>query len=213
MILQVCPGAGIAEPIWSNFWHPPGSDMSRDSAHGTPEEGIGHYATLDINIIHPVRVSQIAISRWLNGKSRTGTGEATHVGQKRIVLISSIVGQVPGFSTPLYVLSKHAISGFTRSMGPLDRVGIRVNAVAPGIVKTPLWTDAPDRKKLVNEDVDVWVEPEEVAEQMLRCCEDPQVGPGTILEVLKNKIRNVSWRLDPGPEVKDFAIQSYHCDG
>jgi NAD(P)-dependent dehydrogenase (short-subunit alcohol dehydrogenase family) len=59
---------------------------------------------------------------------------------KRIVLTSSIAGQAYGLPTPLYFASKHAISGFTRSLGALDEsLGIRVNAVAP--VRKPLCAD------------------------------------------------------------------------
>ncbi|KAI7327573.1 hypothetical protein KC315_g7038, partial [Hortaea werneckii] len=41
----VCPGAGVYEPHWSNFWHPPGTARSKDTAQ--PADGVGHYATLD----------------------------------------------------------------------------------------------------------------------------------------------------------------------
>lgn len=87
-------------------------------------------------------------------------------------------------------------------MAPLDEsLGIRVNGVAPGVIKTPLWTDHPEKMKMVDESVDEWVTPEEVAEQMLRCVEDDAVGAGTVWEVLKGRYRKVDWRNDPGPEV------------
>jgi hypothetical protein len=41
----VCPGAGIYEPPFSSFWHPPGPNSpSKDSPEG------GRYALLDINL-------------------------------------------------------------------------------------------------------------------------------------------------------------------
>lgn len=43
---------------------PPGTAKSKDDPHGT--EGVGHYACLDINLTHPIRTTQLAISRWLN---------------------------------------------------------------------------------------------------------------------------------------------------
>ncbi|KAK5136675.1 hypothetical protein LTR08_002328 [Meristemomyces frigidus] len=193
----VCPGAGVFEPHWSNFWLPPGTAKSKDQAR--PETGLGHYATLDINLTHPIRVTQLAISRWLNPSEGGKGGKASTANPKRIVHISSIAGQVPGFPTPLYIASKHAISGFIRSMAPLDTLGIRVNGVAPGVIKTPLWTDHPEKMMMLDESVDTWVEPDEVAEAMLRCCEDDTVGAGWILEVLKGKTRNVEWCNAPGP--------------
>ena len=114
--------------------------------------------------------------------------------------ISSIAGQTPGFPFPLYIASKHAISGFIRSLAPLDEtIGIRVNGVAPGVIKTPLWTDNPEKLTLFDEEQDTWVLPEEVAEQMLRCCEDDEVNGGYVMEVLKNNYRKVDWKMDPGP--------------
>ncbi|KAK1070316.1 hypothetical protein LTR12_009397 [Friedmanniomyces endolithicus] len=193
----VCPGAGIFEPHWTNFWHPPGTPQSKDSLQ--PPSGIGHYALLDINLTHPIRCTQLAISRWLNPTPNSKVGKASLTNPKRVVHISSIAGQTPSFSTPMYVASKHAISGFIRSLAQLDTVGIRVNGVAPGIIKTPLWTDHPEKLQMLDSAQDAWVEPSEVAEAMLRCCEDDSVVGGWVLEVGKGQTRNVEWRDDPGP--------------
>ena len=202
---QVCPGAGIYEPEWTNFWVPPGSSRSRDPVHGTEKEGLGHYALLDINITHPIRTTQLAISRWLNPRPGSKAGKASPGNPKRVVHISSIAGQLPGFQTPLYIASKHAISGFIRSMEPLDEsLGIRVNGVAPGVIKTPLWTDHPEKLKMVDESVDEWVSPEEVAEQMLWCAEDEAIGPGVVWEVLKGRYRKVDYKFAAPPEVSLF---------
>lgn len=85
-------------------------------------------------------------------------------------------------------------------MAELDStLGIRVNGVAPGVIKTPLWTEHPEKMGLIDEEQDTWVLPEEVAEQMLRCCEDDEIDGGYVMEVLKDKYRKVDWRMDPGP--------------
>jgi len=194
----VCPGAGIFEPHWTSFWHPPGTEKSRDDPHGA--NGVGHYACLDINLVHPIRTTQLAISRWLNPSATSTTGKASPSNPKRIVHISSIAGQIPGFPVPLYIASKHGMNGLIRSLAPLDAaIGIRVNGVAPGIIKTPLWTEHAEKMQMVTE-AQVWVEPEEVAEVMLRCVTDEAIGGGYVMEVLKNRTRNVEWRMDPGPE-------------
>lgn len=57
--------------------------------------------------------------------------------------------------------SKHAISGFIRSMAGLEDLGIRINGVAPGVIKTPLWTDNPEKMKMIDENRGTWVYPEE----------------------------------------------------
>jgi NAD(P)-dependent dehydrogenase (short-subunit alcohol dehydrogenase family) len=140
----VCPGAGIYDPHWSNFWHPPGSEKSKDSVDA------GRYTSIDINITHPIRSSQLAISEFLNPEK----GEKVSVtNPKRVIIISSIAGQVSNLATPLYVAGKHAMNGFIRSLGHLDATtGIRVNGVAPGVIKTPLWTEHPEKNKFLDGD-------------------------------------------------------------
>ncbi|CAK4032421.1 Carbonyl reductase family member 4 [Lecanosticta acicola] len=203
----VCPGAGVYEPEWSNFWIPPGSEKARDPIHGA--EGIGHYATLDINVTHPIRATQLAISRWLNPPAGSKCGRVSATNPKRIIHITSVAGQVPGFLTPLYQASKHAISGFIRSLAPLDQnLAIRVNGVAPGVIRTPLWTEHPEKMLMLKEEQDEWVEPEEVAEAMLRCCEDDMVDGGYVMEVLKGRTRHVDWKMDPGPQGPGFSASN-----
>ncbi|KAH0432511.1 hypothetical protein CcaCcLH18_06418 [Colletotrichum camelliae] len=47
---------------------------------------------------------------------------------------------------PAYTASKHAILGFTRSDGlRYAKHGIRVNAICPGVIKTPILSDVPDK--------------------------------------------------------------------
>ncbi|KAL2801133.1 transmembrane amino acid transporter protein-domain-containing protein [Aspergillus keveii] len=200
----VCPGAGVYEPHWSNFWRPPGSSESRDA----PDSD--RYALIDINLTHPIRTTQLAISHFL----RTGD-DATR--RKAIVHISSIAGQNPALAAPIYVATKHAINGLVRSLAQLDaKCGIRVTAVAPGVIKTPLWTDHPEKLKMVDDSKDVWVTPDEVAAVMLALVQQERVSRiigdvdgkegetvypvsgGTVLEVSKT-VRSVSPYNDPGP--------------
>ncbi|KAK2877311.1 hypothetical protein FQN49_001238 [Arthroderma sp. PD_2] len=194
----VCPGAGVFEPDFSGFWHPPGSAESRDSPSGS------RYTQVDINIVHPIRTTQLAVSRFANAKT-----------PKSIVHISSIAGQVATFSGPIYGASKHAINGFVRSLSRLDKIGIRVTAVAPGLIKTPLWTDNPDKMRMIDESNIQWVTPEQVAIVMLALVQQDtmsestlgiptegdasiKVKGGTIIEVSK-AVRKVAIFNDAGP--------------
>lgn len=195
----VCPGAGVYEPPFSNFWIPPGAPASKDAVDG------GHYSLLDINLIHPIRATQLALSHWLYPRPSADTkfstnSKASPTNPKRLIHISSVAGQMPVFRAPLYAASKFGITGFVRSLAPLEaETGVRVNAVAPGLVRTPLWLEHPEKLLNVDQDIDGWVTPEEVAEAMLRCVEDESLAGGTILEVGKNETRVVDSINDPGP--------------
>jgi 3-oxoacyl-[acyl-carrier protein] reductase len=67
-------------------------------------------------------------------------------GQGVILNASSVVGIYGNFGQTNYVASKFGVIGFTktwsRELGPK---GIRVNAVAPGFVSTPILQTIPDR--------------------------------------------------------------------
>ena len=192
----VCPGAGIYDPHWTNFWHPPGSAKARDKRDS------GRYASLDINVTHPIRSTQLAISHFLSQTPKVSTRNP-----KRVVIISSIAGQNSNLSTPIYVAAKHAMNGFIRSLGGLDaRLGIRVNGVAPGVIKTPLWTEHPEKMSFLDEGKDEWATAEEVAEAMLRCVEDEELGGGTILEVGAKQTRKVEQFNDPGPSGRGHTV-------
>jgi 3-hydroxybutyrate dehydrogenase len=130
-------------------------------------------------------------------------------------MISSTSAQDTSIATPLYDASKHAISGFVRALKDMSSVNVRVAAVAPGIIKTPLYTENPDKMAMIDGLQDVWVEPEEVAEVMVALIErdaiNEQIGcysekdnsifieGGTILEITKGRARPVLPYHDPGP--------------
>jgi NAD(P)-dependent dehydrogenase (short-subunit alcohol dehydrogenase family) len=56
-----------------------------------------------------------------------------------IVVTASLAGLMEVEGDPVYALTKHALVGFVRSVAPqLERRGIRINAVCPGLVDTPM---------------------------------------------------------------------------
>lgn len=211
----VCPGAGVYEPHWSSFWYPPPTE--------TPTEGTtpDNYDSLAINLVHPIRTTQLAIQHHLSRQSRSSEHSLS------IIHISSIAGQASPLIAPLYNATKHGINGFVRTLAPLSSsIGIRVAAVAPGVIKTPLWTEAPEKLRLVSKS-DTWVSPEEVAECMGDLvCEDEidvqesgwvelepkekvKVEGGMVVEVSAKGRRVVQQYMDPGPEGKKGNTVGY----
>ena len=195
----VCPGAGVFEPSWSGFWYPPGaSSAAKDSLDG------GRYASLDICLTHPIRATQLAIAAWLNPKP--GQQKVSPTNPKRIIHVSSISAQLSPLTNPLYNASKSGVSAFVRSLATLDNLGIRVNGVAPGIIKTPIWTDHPEKLILLDEKQDDWASSEEVAVAMLKMLQDDTMVGGTILEVGHNQTRVVQALNDPGPSGSGHTV-------
>lgn len=130
-----------------------------------------------------------------------------------VVHISSVAGQVPFFPTPVYVATKHAINGFVRSLAPLENPPaetglpkIRVVAVSPARILTPLWTDNPEKMKMVGIQPG-WVTPEAVAEVMLDLVQKQENVGGTILEIGAT-VRKVETFNDGGPRTGNNHVES-----
>jgi NAD(P)-dependent dehydrogenase (short-subunit alcohol dehydrogenase family) len=75
---------------------------------------------------------------------RAEIGAMKEAGGGSIVNMASILGSVGFQNAPAYVAAKHGIVGLTRAAA-LDHAadGIRINAVGPGFIQTPLLDDAP----------------------------------------------------------------------
>ncbi len=109
-----------------------------------------------------------------------------------IVNASSALGKTGIWNMPAYVTSKHAVIGLTRAAA-LDHAqqGIRVNAVAPGVIATPMvceriYNADPDAEKrlLDMHPIGRIGEPDEVAEAVAWLCSDAaSFVTGTTLSV------------------------------
>ena len=100
-------------------------------------------------------------------------------GRGAIVNNGSVVGLVGTAGTVSNVASKHGVSGLTKSAAlQFATQGIRVNAVAPGLVHTPLtdriMASQPDAEAAMLSVVPLgrWCEPEEVADVVGFLCSD-----------------------------------------
>ena len=98
-----------------------------------------------------------------------------------IVVTASLASLTTLPNDPLYALTKHAVVGFVRSAAPqLAARGIRLNAVCPGIVDTPLLGDV-GRAALTAAGFPL-LRPDEVAEAVLVAARDDEVGQAWVVQ-------------------------------
>jgi NAD(P)-dependent dehydrogenase (short-subunit alcohol dehydrogenase family) len=85
-----------------------------------------------------------------------------------IVATASLAGLIAFSPDPVYTATKHAVVGFVRAVAPqLEAFGITINAVCPGIVRTPLISD--ETVEMITSAGFPLIEPEAVAEAVMGC--------------------------------------------
>jgi hypothetical protein len=93
---------------------------------------------LEVNVIGPI-ISTQAFGPLL------GSDPSLKGPKGRIVMISSVAGKNGNPLTAGYAASKHAIEGLSESLRrEMMPFGIDVVIIAPGAVKTPIWSKAQD---------------------------------------------------------------------
>jgi NAD(P)-dependent dehydrogenase (short-subunit alcohol dehydrogenase family) len=106
------------------------------------------------------------------------------------VVTSSLAGLIPMPSDPLYVLTKHAVVGYSRSMAEvLKPRGIRVNLVCPGIVRSPMTE--PEQEKLDAAGFPL-LEPADVSD--------------AVLVAARSELTGQAWVCQPGREPTLFRF-------
>ncbi|ONH30800.1 SDR family oxidoreductase [Pseudofrankia asymbiotica] len=100
-------------------------------------------ATLDLDRYQAVvGVNQHSVVYGLRAALPVMRGQGTG----SIVVTASHAALAGIEQDPIYTMTKHAVIGLVRALsGPLSREGIRLSAVCPGLVDTPLTSPARDR--------------------------------------------------------------------
>ena len=105
--------------------------------------------------------------------------EMLKTGKGSIVNCASVAGLIGFPGLPAYVVSKHGIVGLTKTAAlEYAKLGIRINAVCPGVIKTPMVDRTTGNDKTVEkkyedmEPVGRMGQPEEVAEAVVWLCSD-----------------------------------------
>ncbi|BBZ10338.1 SDR family NAD(P)-dependent oxidoreductase [Mycobacterium branderi] len=142
-VVDVCDDSALAEAVSAADTALDGIDGLVHAAGRVLAEPIGAYtgeswdAVVDVNLRAQAMLVQLLLSH-LERSAREGLSPA-------VVGISSIEGLSANPFIPAYCASKAGLLGLTRSMAAqLGPAGIRVNAVCPGFIHTPMLQVALD---------------------------------------------------------------------
>jgi NAD(P)-dependent dehydrogenase (short-subunit alcohol dehydrogenase family) len=141
---------------------------------GINSEGADVLETDDDQFDHIIDVNLRGIWNCMKAELRQMTAQ----GSGAIVNCSSIGGMVGSKGRSAYSASKHAVIGLTRSAAlEYASRGIRINAVCPGIIKTPMAVEVtrnydPEIVKamVAREPIGRFGEPEEIAAAVIWLC-------------------------------------------
>ena len=135
------------------------ADITRDEdCRGIAEAAIASWGRIDVlhnnvGIVLPGRTEDLSEQDWRRGFDVNLTGmwstcryvlpHMREQGSGSVVNITSLASFAAGPSAIVYTTSKSAVNSMTRSLA-LDYAphGVRVNAIAPGMVDTPMGVDS-----------------------------------------------------------------------
>jgi NAD(P)-dependent dehydrogenase (short-subunit alcohol dehydrogenase family) len=114
-----------------------------------------------------------------------------------IVATASLAGLVPMPHDPIYTLTKHAVVGYVRAIAPhLAERGIRINAICPGFVDTPIVTD--DLRAWIESQGIPLIQPDQVADAVLHAARADETGQAWVVQPGREPLR-YEFRGVPGP--------------
>jgi NAD(P)-dependent dehydrogenase (short-subunit alcohol dehydrogenase family) len=106
-------------------WHPPHKPIDDFSVED-------FRSLLDLNLVSYFAACKLALPHLRRA-------------QGNIINMSSLVGSMGQLGATTYVATKGAITAFTKALAVDEAAhGVRVNAVSPGNIYTPLWQEAID---------------------------------------------------------------------
>ncbi len=117
-----------------------------------------------------------------------------------IVATASIAGLMGHAPDPIYTLTKHAVVGLVRALGPAlrDR-GITINAICPGITDTPLVGQ--EAKTFLTESGFPLIAPSDIADAVMRAITGGGTGECWVIQPGREPMP-YEFRGIPGPRVE-----------
>jgi NAD(P)-dependent dehydrogenase (short-subunit alcohol dehydrogenase family) len=117
-----------------------------------------------------------------------------------VVVTASLAGLTTMANDPIYAGTKHFLVGFVRSVAPqLEARGVRINAVCPGIVATPLLGD--EGRARLEESGFPLLRPEDVAEAVAAVLAGGETGQAWVCQPGREP-EPYQFRGVPGPRVE-----------
>jgi NAD(P)-dependent dehydrogenase (short-subunit alcohol dehydrogenase family) len=151
---------------------------------------------MDVNVIGPVITTQ-AFGPLL------GSDPSLKRPQGRIVMISSVSGKNGSPLLSAYSASKHAIEGLSESLRrEMMLFGIDVIIIAPGAVKTPIWSKAEEVDISAYKNSPFYPALERIRKFMLHLSEiglPPEKIAETIADALTSASPKVRYQITPDP--------------
>src|SRR5437660_1725248 len=151
---------------------------------------------IDVNVIGPIIATQ-AFGPLL------GSDPSLKGPKGRIVMISSVAGKNGNPLMSAYAASKHAIEGLSESLRrELMLFGIDVVIVAPGPVKTPIWSKAEEVDISSYQNSPYFPALERIRKFMLQLGESglpPEKIAERIFEALTSRSPKVRYQITPDP--------------
>jgi NAD(P)-dependent dehydrogenase (short-subunit alcohol dehydrogenase family) len=151
---------------------------------------------MDVNVIGPIIATQ-AFGPLL------GSDPSLRGPRGRIVMISSVAGKNGNPLTAAYAASKHAIEGLSESLRrEMMLFGIDVIIIAPGAVKTPIWSKADEVDISAYKNSPFYPALEKIRKFMMRLGETglpPEKIAERIADVLTSASPKVRYQITPDP--------------
>jgi NAD(P)-dependent dehydrogenase (short-subunit alcohol dehydrogenase family) len=114
-----------------------------------------------INVEAPMALARLALPHMLSAHGR----------RRAIVNISSISGKMSFGGAGIYAATKHALQGYTGSLyEDVREAGIKVSAICPGFVNTPMANLNPSL------DPELMIQPDDIARAVLFVVRYPETG-------------------------------------
>jgi len=143
------------------------------------------------------RVVQINLTAVIRG-TRLGVLRMRELGRGGVIVNTASMGGLrPMPTSPVYAATKAGVVNFSRSLGYLlEEANVRVNAICPSFVDTPLvWRAGPERVAMMSANLGL-LQPELIADGMIQLVHD-DTRAGAVMRVTSQRGIDYAREINP----------------